>query len=173
MFDRLVELIIQFADLFRFWIILDPFEQGVLLRLGKFVRVLEPGFHWVYPLHIDHVMFESVVPTTHSLGNESITTKDGKAVSFHAVITYQVSDVEKALLSVHDTDHALVDACRGEVARTLMAHTWEEIIQDGIYDDLTKACRKRGWKWGIEIISVQLASLSLAKNIRLISNGSI
>lgn len=172
MFDRLVEFLIQSMELFRFWVVLDAFEQGVLLRLGKFVRVIEPGLHLIWPFRIDHVMFESIVPTTHSLGNESITTKDGKAASFHAVVTFQISDIAKALLSVHDTDHALVDACRGEIARTLMAHTWDEIIQDGIYDDLTKACRKRGWKWGIEVISVQLASLSLAKNIRLISNGT-
>lgn len=171
MFDRLVDLIIQFAELFRFWYVLQPYEQGVLVRLGKFVRVMEPGFHWVAPLSVDVVHYESVVPTTHSLGNESITTKDGKAVSFHAVVTFQIADIEKVLLSVHDTDHALVDACRGEVARTLMAHTWDEIVQDSIYDDLTKACRKRGWRWGIEVMSVQLAGLSLARNIRLISNG--
>lgn len=172
MFDRLVDFAVQFASLFRFWVILDPYEKGVLVRLGQFVRVVEPGLTWRWPFNVDVVHFESVVPTTHSLGNESITTRDGKAVSFHAVVTFQISDIQKALLSVHDTDHALVDACRGEIARTLMAHTWDEVIQDGIYDDLTKACRKRGWKWGIEVMSVQLASLSLAKNIRLISNGT-
>lgn len=172
MFDRFFDFVIQFADLFRFWVVLNPYEHGVLLRLGKFVRIIEPGLHFMWPLHIDHIMYESVVPTTHSLGNESITTRDGKAVSFHAVVTFQISDIQKALLSVHDTDHALVDACRGEIARTLMAHTWDEVIQEGIYDDITKACRKRGWKWGIEVMSVQLASLSLAKNIRLISNGA-
>lgn len=171
MFDRLVELVIQFADLFRFWVVLDPFEQGVLIRLGKFVRVIEPGFHWVLPLHIDYVMFESVVPTTHSLGNESITTKDGKSVGYHAIVTYKVHDIEKAMLRISDTAHALRDACGGEIGRVLRDHNWHDIIGSvEILDKLTEACRKRGFKYGIEVIQVQLASLALVRSIRLMND---
>lgn len=171
MFDRLVEFIIQSIELFRFWIVLDPYEQGVLLRLGKFVRVVEPGFHFIWPFRVDHVMFESVVPTTHSLGNESITTRDGRSVGFHAIITYKVHDIEKAMLKISDTDHAVRDACGGEVGRVLRDHDWCDIIGSAeILEKLTEACRKRGFKYGIEIMSVQLAGLALVKSIRLMND---
>lgn len=171
MFDRLVELVVQFADLFRFWVVLDSFEQGVLLRLGKFERVVEPGLHFIWPFHIDHVLYENVVPTTHSLGNESTTTKDGKSVGFHAVVTYKVHDIRKAMLEINDTDHAVRDACAGEIGRVLREHNWCDIIGSAeILDKLTGACRKRGFRYGIEVMSVQFAGLALVKSIRLMQN---
>jgi len=170
-FDRLVEFLIQSMELFRFWIVLDSFEQGVLLRLGKFVRVVEPGLHFMWPFRIDHVLYESVVPTTHSMGNESITTKDGKSVGFHAIITYKVHDIRKAMLEIAETDHAVRDACQGEVGRVLRDHDWCDIIgSTEILDKLTAACRKRAFRYGIEVMSVQLAGLALVKTIRLMQN---
>lgn len=171
MFDRLVELLIQFADMFRFWVVLNPYEKGVLLRLGKFVKVVEPGLTFKYPFGVDEILHESVVPTTHSLGNESIITKDGKGVGFHAVATYKIRDIEKAMLEISDTDHAVRDACAGEIGRVLREHNWCDIIGSAeILDELTAACRKRGFRYGIEVMSIQLAGLALVKSIRLMQN---
>lgn len=168
MFDRLVELIIEFLHLFQFLVVMKDYEKGVLLRFGRFVKVLEPGLHCIYPFAIDYVIHEAVVPTTHSLGDEATCTKDGKTAAFHAVVTYQVRDIRKAMLDVFDTDHAVRDACAGEIGKLMRERTWEELQHsEALLDDLTAACRKRGFRYGIEIMSVQLASLALAKNIRL------
>lgn len=168
MFDRLVEFIIQSIELFRFWVVLDSFEQGVLLRLGKFVRVIDPGLHFIWPFRIDHVLFESVVPTTHSLGNESAVTKDGKSLGFHAIVTYKVHDIKKAMLEINDTDHAVRDACAGEIGRVLRENNSCDIIgSTEIFEKLRVACRKRGFRYGIEIIDVQFAGLTPVRSIRL------
>lgn len=168
MLDRLVDFVIQFAELFRFWVILEPYDEGVMLRLGKFTKTLGPGLTWKLPFGFETALIQSVVPTTHSLGNESITTKDGKGVGFHSIVTYQIRDIKKALLDVADTDHALRDACAGEIGRVLREHNWCDIIGSvEILDELTAACRKRGFRYGIEVMSVQLAGLALVKSIRL------
>jgi regulator of protease activity HflC (stomatin/prohibitin superfamily) len=167
LFDRLVDLLIGCIDLFRFWCVIPEYERGVLLRLGKFVRECEPGFHWVLPFSIDHVIAQVVVPSTHSLGHESVTTKDGKAITFHAVCTYSIRDIRKALLEVEDVNHAVRDACSGEIGRVLHEATWEEIIGGEIMDKATAACRKRGFRFGIEVTSVQFASMSLTRNLRI------
>lgn len=168
MFDRLVDLIVQCIHLFRFWVILPEYEKGVLLRFGRFVKVLEPGLHWCYPMGVDVALREGVVPTTHSLGDEATVTKDGQTAAFHAVVTYQVRDIRKAMLDVLDTDHAIRDACAGEIGKVMRERTWDELRHsEALLDDLTAACRKRGFRYGIEIMSIQLASLALAKNIRL------
>jgi regulator of protease activity HflC (stomatin/prohibitin superfamily) len=170
--DKLIDLLIACLELFRFWIVLDPYEQGVLLRLGRFIRVVEPGFHWVLPFRIDHVIYECVVASTHSLGNESVISTDGKSVGFAAVVTYQVRDIKKALLEIEDVNHAVRDACLGEIGRVLRESSWAEISDKDILDKLTAACRRRGFRYGIEIVCVQLASLALVKNIRLMSSNT-
>jgi regulator of protease activity HflC (stomatin/prohibitin superfamily) len=170
MLDRLLDFIIQFIELFKFWIVIEPFEQGVQTRLGKFVKVMEPGFHWMLPFHVDVATTEHTVPTTHSLGNESVTTADGKSVGFHAIVTYKVRDIVKAALEVEDVNHAVRDACAGEIGRVLRESTWQEVLSPDILDRLTSVCRRRGFRYGIEILSVQLAGLTLCKTLRLMSN---
>jgi regulator of protease activity HflC (stomatin/prohibitin superfamily) len=172
MFDLIVQTILEFLHLFKFFGVLDPYQAGVKLRLGKFVTVLENGFYWQWPFGIEQVLTEHIVPTTHSLGEESITSKDGKSITFHAIVTYKVNDVRKALLEIQDVDHAVRDACSGECGRVLHESTWDEIIDVAILDTLTAACRKRGWRYGIEIMSVQLAGLAIARNFRLFNRGN-
>jgi len=171
MFDRLIDVLLQFIHLFKFWVVLDPYEGGLVLRLGKFNRVLEPGFHWVIPFGVDQVPAEHIMPKTHSLGYESITTADGKSVGFHAVVTYRVHNIKKAILEVEDVDHAVRDACLGEIGRVFRESTWEDIGYPSILDALTSACRQRGFRYGIEVISVQLAGLALCKSLRLMQNS--
>jgi regulator of protease activity HflC (stomatin/prohibitin superfamily) len=172
MFDRIIDFFFQFASLFQFWVILEPYDEGVRLRLGKqHGGPLRCGLHWKIPFKVDQILTLQVVPSTHSLGDESVMTKDGKSITFHAIITFQISDIEKALLKVHDVDHAVRDSCSGEVGRVLRESTWDEILKDDILDKLTAACRKKGWRWGLEIMSVQLAGLSIARNIRLMNSS--
>lgn len=167
MLDKLIELIIQFIELFRFWIVLQPYEEAVQVRLGHFLRVLGPGFHWKLPFGVDYIISEHVVPTTHSLGDESVTSQDGKSVGFHAVVTYRISNIQKATLEVSDSDHAVRDSTCGEIGRVMRESTWEQMLQADLPERLTSACRKRGWKYGIEILGVQLAGLALVRSIRL------
>jgi regulator of protease activity HflC (stomatin/prohibitin superfamily) len=167
MLDRLIDFFVSCIELFKFWAIYEPFEAGVLLRLGKFVRVLEPGFHWRIPFGIDQCLSAQTVPTVHSLGDESSTTTDGKNIGFHAVVTFQIRDIKKALLDVSEVTHAVQDACAGEIGRVLRESTWSEVMAPDMLEKLTIACRKRGFRFGIEVMAVQLAGVSLVRSIRL------
>lgn len=169
MLDRLIDFLVGCIELLRFWQVVAPFEEGVQLRLGKFHRVLACGLHFVLPFGIDHCLIQCVVPTTHSLGDESSTTKDGKSIGFAAVVTYQIRDIKKAMLDIEDVTHAVRDACAGEIGRVIRDSTWAEILAPEMLDKLTTACRKRGFRYGIEIMSTQLAGISLARSIRLMS----
>lgn len=168
MLDRIIDVIYAIWHALIPWIVLQPYEAGVLVRLGKFKRVLGPGFHWVLPLHIDKVWDEHTTPSTHRIGGLSTTTKDGKAVGFDAIITYQIADVEKALLRVTQVKDAVLDTCMGVIGTALSDAAWDEILHGKVTDELTKLCARRGRKWGIEILSVQLAGACLVKNIRLV-----
>lgn len=167
MLDKLIDFAIQCIELFKFWVVIHPYEAGVQLRLGKFHRVVECGFHWVRPFGVDHVSTEHIVPTTHSLGDESTTSKDGKSVGFHAVVTYKVRDIQKALLEVEDVNHAVRDACCGEIGRIMRESTWEQMLAEDMLERLLSACRKRGFRYGIEVLAVQLAGIAQCRSIRL------
>lgn len=174
MFDRLVDIFLQFVGLGKFWYVCEPYEAGVLTRLGKFVTVLEPGFHWCVPLGIDHVSTEHTVPRTHMLGPQSATTKDGRQIGFEAVITVRVSDIRKALLEVEHSEDAVRDSCAGTIGQVLSTCTWDDIIGDeAVLEKITKACRPKGFRFGIEVMQVQFSSMALTRSIRLLQTKEI
>lgn len=170
MFDRLIDLLVQFLDLFKFWFVCDPYEEALVLRLGKLHRHLHCGWHAIIPFGIERVLDEHIVPAVRVLENESATTSDGKSIGFRAVVTYRVRDIEKVLLEVEDGNHAVIDACAGEVARVLRESSWEEIKAPEFLDKVTTAARKRGFRYGVEIMSIQFTGLALCRSIRLMGD---
>jgi regulator of protease activity HflC (stomatin/prohibitin superfamily) len=151
--------------------IMHPYAGGVQLRMGKMLRVLVGGnWYWKIPF-ADDVVEDHVVPRTERLTGLATTTSDGKAIGFDAVITYRLSDVQKALLEVSDLKDAIADSCAGIIGTELNNATWEHIIHGDTVEMLTAACRKRGWKWGVEIQLVQLTGVAPVKNLRVSLSG--
>ena len=167
MFDRLWEIIAAIWEALIPFTILYPFEKGVLCRFGKFQRELEAGFHWCIPFHVDTVFHEHITPRTDHLIGLSTTTKDGHAVGFDAVVTWKISDIKKALMEVTDLKDAISDTCAGQIGTTLADATWDDIRSGDVIENLTTVVRKRGWRWGVEIMNVQLSGVSRVKNFRV------
>ncbi len=169
MLDKLIDLIIQFIELGKFWAVFDPYERAVHIRLGKVIRTVGPGFHWKLPLGIDHYHFDSMAIRTTSLGALATTTADGKQAGFEVVVTHKIHDIETALIKVDAVEDAIKDACLGMIGQELTLANWADLNKPETMDKLTRVCRNKGWKYGVEIISVQLAGVSLVKNIRLLN----
>lgn len=172
MFDKLFEILQWAFESLVPFVILQPYERGVLIRNGHFKRVVENGFHWCLPFHFDLVLYNNVTPRTTHISGLSTTTNDGKSIGFDAIVTWEIVDIEKALLEVNDVMDAITDACAGEIGTRLSEETWEAIYSGKALDKSTTACRRRGKRWGLNIIEVQLAGVSLVKNIRLSTSGS-
>jgi len=170
MFDKLFELIQWIGEALVPFVIILPYQEAVRIRLGKFQATLAPGIHWRIPI-ADSVLHENVVARTTHITGLSTTTSDGKAIGFDAVVTYRISDIKKALLEVEDVKDAVADTCAGQMGTTLADSSWDDVWHGKAVDNLTSVCRKRGWKWGIEILSVQLSGVCLVKNIRISTGG--
>lgn len=167
MFDKLFEVLQACFHALIPFVVIYPFEGAVMCRLGKFHRELKSGFHWVIPFGVDQVVHEHITPRTDHLIGLATTTKDDKSVGFDAVVTWKISDIRKSLLEVTDLKDAIADSCAGQIGTTLTDASWEEIRTGQVVENLTKVCRKRGWKWGVEIIEVQLSGIALVRNYRL------
>jgi regulator of protease activity HflC (stomatin/prohibitin superfamily) len=167
MFDRLIDLLLQWIGFFIPFVVIDAFERGVVLRFGVKQRELDPGLHWIIPFQVDRVIADNVVPRTINLGAQTLTTQDGKVVTVAGVVTARISDISKATLEVENVDTAVEDSCYGAIGFAVASATWDVLQQEDFSVKLTKACRGQGWRYGIEIQRVQLSDLCLTRVIRL------
>lgn len=167
--EKLIDLIVQWIKAFQFCCIVDCYEEGVHLRKGAFLRVVKTGLWFHFPGYYDRIITENVVSKLHQLPTQSIATKDGKQIAMGAVICYSIRDIKKAILEVESVNHAVNDACQTAIADLILASTWDEIRAPEFGDELTAKCRKRGWKYGIEIESVRFCELALVRTYRMIT----
>ena len=171
MIDKLLELLTSI------WTYLIPFavvmesNEGILLRLGRFKKVLKPGFYWKIPF-ADHIMTHHIVWQTMNLHPQSLTTKDGKGIVLKGIIKFRVFDIKKFLLEVWDSTDAIGDMCMGIIRDEAMNHKWLEIIssenKDSKFDKvISKEAKKEAKRWGIEIDTITMIDMAEITSIRL------
>lgn len=171
MFDKLFDFLIGIWHELVPVVVLHPYDGAVQMRMGKTLRVLEGGgWYWKIPF-ADDIINEHVVPRTTRLTGLATTTVDGRAIGFDAVITWRISDIQKATLEVSELKDAIADSCAGIIGTELSNSAWTDIIHGNTVESLTVACRKRGWKWGVEIQLVQLTGIAPVKNLRVSLSG--
>lgn len=169
MFDKLVEVIIQFIDLFRFFFVVKQWQDGVVLRFGRYHRDAHPGFHWMLPFRMEYVCWCNVVPETASVGPQSLTTRDEQSVIVGAVLTYGISNVKTFLLEVEGAHDVVCDSAYGVIADYVMGRTWDELRNMNLANELTKKVRVLAKRYGVEILNVQLTDFTRSRSLRLVT----
>lgn len=163
--DKLFELLIEFIDLFRFWQIVDEYQQGVRLRLGRFKEVVGPGWHWRAPFGIDHYILENVMVRTSNLSPQGLVTKDGKTVNVSGILRWSIRDIRKAIIDVDGLNDATRDIAYVLIAESVTSNDYDTVRNiPHMTEMLTRQARKTGWRYGIEVEQLALSDISITKN---------
>ena len=169
MFDKLIDVLLEWwGQIIPFHIIRD-YEAAVLLRFGRFKKVIGPGLHFKIPF-FDEVIDQHIVTTTLSLDAQSLYTKDKQNIVVKGVIKYKIGDVKIFLLEVWDAQDALSDMASSIIKNVIMSMTLEECTDSEIDNTLTKKVRVEAKKWGVEVQQVTLTDLAPIRSFRLIND---
>jgi regulator of protease activity HflC (stomatin/prohibitin superfamily) len=169
MFEKLIDILTNWASLLAPFVIVNPYEEGVLNRVGKFKKVISPGIHFKIPI-LDEVITQYTVTTTLSLPAQSLYTIDKQNIVVKGVVKYKISDVKIFLLEVYDAQDAISDMTQSIIKNIIMSKTVEECIDPEIDNILTKKARVEVRKWGVEINQVTLTDLAPIRSFRLIND---
>ncbi len=160
----IIKEIIGYAQICTF---IDEWEEGVLLRRGKFSRVVKPGIAWHLPLGIDDITVLNVKPTALELQEQSLTTWDNKIVVIRGVIMWAVFDIRKALIDVEDCEATLGDIAVGVIQELVECAKLDHIKTRAFRRELKIAMQKQARKWGISVTKVKFQDLVLAPSLRI------
>jgi regulator of protease activity HflC (stomatin/prohibitin superfamily) len=168
MFDKLVELLIDCLDLFRFWEVIDPYEQGVRIRFGKSNRkILTEGLHWQLPFKFDKILTINHVPSVKELGVQTITTADGVTVGLQAIVKYEIKNPAVALLDVDNEVDAVAELTQAIIRSVIIATPYASVNNLDLEDEIIKLAKKEATQWGIKVVKVTIKSLGKIPTIRL------
>lgn len=170
MFDRILEWIDRGWQWLKPFHVIDVFEKGAVLRLGRFSRALEPGLHWKWPLVEQVVEFTTAIQTMRLL-SQTIDTKDRRQVVATTIVKYEIVSVEKFITQIFDQKDVLGDVTMGAVRDAVAELTYEELIASPPSKPILDAVRKECNQYGFKIHRVTFIDLSRTRSLRLISGS--
>ena len=111
--------------MFTWLVVIAPWEQAVRVRLGKHVRILYAGVHIRIPF-ADRIYRQSIRRRISLLGTQTISTKDGIAITIASAIGYEIVDLRKLYESLHDAEDTISHEALGLISSFVVAHTIDE-----------------------------------------------
>jgi regulator of protease activity HflC (stomatin/prohibitin superfamily) len=138
-------------------------EKGVLLRLGKFTRVIAPGIVWILP-GID--MISSIVDMrirTTAFSAEKALTMDTVPVDVDAVLFWVVFDAKRAILEVEYYEKAINQIAQTTLRDIIGRSELGKLISDreGLDSELQSILDSKTGEWGITVQSVEIRDVTI------------
>lgn len=168
MFDRIFDFIEAVWEWFIPFEVVDQDYKAVVLRLGKFHRVIGPGFNWILPFGIEDIRGDCVVPRIRNLEEQSLVTADGKQIILGVVVTAELINIKRALLGIENVDGAIEDSCLGVIGEYVRLNNWKDICDAEFPQVLREECHAKAVKFGVKISNFQLTNLTPARTFRVI-----
>jgi len=162
------EIIWDVLGWFQVCTFIDEWEEGVLLRRGKFSRAVGPGIAWHLPLGIDEITVQNVKPCAMDLGEQVLTTKDEVKLVISIVLMWSIFDIRKCLVDVENAEETLEQIALGYVHDRVEETKWNEIRTKAFRTELKHDVQKQARKFGISVATVKIANLAETKVFRLI-----
>lgn len=158
----LVSLIIILSA-FLLWVlsgifIVDPAEQAVILRFGKYVETVGPGPHWI-PRIISSKITMNVDRVLDYSYSAQMLTSDENLVAVSLAVQYRIDDLEQFLFHVANPEESLKQATSSALRQVVGTTTLDQMITEGrevwgaqVQDTLVKTLDL--YKTGIFIVNV-------------------
>lgn len=169
-FNKLIEGILVFFQ----WLfltcfeVLNSFEEGVILRLGKYNRTLAPGFHWILPWGIEKLTKETVVRQTAYLAVQSLFSKDGKPINIAGIVIFTIEDIKKFLLEIDEGETDVNNMVYGTISDCVEHTDWADIPSKEFNKEVLKRVRQATENYcGVKIIAIKWSDKTTARSIRL------
>ena len=147
--------------------IINQYERGVVLRLGKYSRTLNPGFRVIIP-YLDKMTKVDVRTTPMDIPKQEVITKDNVTVNVDAVVYARVIDAQKAVLETTNFKYATSTFAQTALRDVTGNFDLDEILskRDEISAQIREIVDAQTDKWGIDIESVKLQNIELPADMK-------
>lgn len=146
---------------------IDEYERGVKFSMGKFSKLMNPGWNLVLPIFQS---FKKVDIRTKAVDvpEQEAITKDNVSVKINAVIYYKVFDASKAILAVENFRYAVSQLAQTTMRNAVGAVTLDELLseREKISKEICSVIDTATDPWGIKVENVELKDISLPEEMK-------
>ena len=142
------------------------YERGVMLTMGKFSGVRQPGWSIVVPVFQQMIKVDLRVKAV-DVPDQKVITRDNVSASINAVLYYKVGDAAKAVLEVENFRLAVSQLAQTTMRNIVGGAELDEILAER--DKLSKRIQEiidaETDQWGIVVENVELKDFFLPEDM--------
>jgi len=145
----------------------NEYQRGVKFQLGKFVKVVKPGWRLIIPIFQSMVKVDMRIKAVDVPFQEAIT-KDNVSAKINAVIYYKVSDAAKAFLEVENFWFATSQLAQTTMRNVVGEMELDELLanREAAAEKIKEIVDKATDPWGIKVESVELKDVILPDDMQ-------
>ena len=147
--------------------VIDQYERGIVLTLGKFTGLREPGLRVVVPI-FQRMIKVDIRTTPIDVPKQEVITKDNVTVGVDAVVYFRVVDAPKSILE--NTNYIISTS---QFAQAALRDVAGQVDMDDLLskrDDISRQIKEivdaETDKWGVDIQSVKLQNIELPNDMK-------
>ncbi|MBP7760927.1 slipin family protein [Candidatus Saccharibacteria bacterium] len=147
--------------------VIDQFERGVVLTLGKFTGVREPGLRLIVPV-IQKMTKVDVRSTPIDVPKQEVITKDNVTVGVDAVVYFRVIDAAKAVLETTNYIYATSQFAQAALRDVTGNVDMDELLskREQISEQIKAIVDAETDKWGIDVENVKVQNIELPQDMK-------
>jgi regulator of protease activity HflC (stomatin/prohibitin superfamily) len=148
-------------------VIVNQYERGIILTLGTYSYTLGPGLKLVVPV-FQRVIKVDIRINTLDIPKQEIITRDNVAVSINAVVYFQVTRPEDAILKVKDFNYAVSQYAQTALRDVIGGIELDSLLSDRqkISDEIKTIVDAETAEWGLDVTSIKLQDVAVPDNMK-------
>jgi regulator of protease activity HflC (stomatin/prohibitin superfamily) len=147
--------------------VINQYQRGVVLTLGKFTGIRKPGLRVVVPI-FQTIHRVDVRSTPIDVPKQEVITKDNVTVGVDAVVYFRVLDPAKATLETTNYVYATTQFAQAALRDVTGNVELDELLskREEISNQIKQIVDTQTDQWGIDVESVKLQNIELPPDMK-------
>ncbi|MDH5782301.1 MAG: SPFH domain-containing protein [Candidatus Bathyarchaeota archaeon] len=142
-------------------------EEAIVLRFGKFQRLVGAGFFFKWPFAESFLKQDKRIITL-DVSRQEVMTKDNISVSVDAVVFMKVVNTKDSLVNIQNVWNSVMKYAQTTMRDVVGNIELDELLarRDEIANKIEKIVERETQDWGVDIISVNLQNVELPVDMK-------
>ena len=147
--------------------VVNQYERGVVLTLGKFTGIREPGLRVIVPI-FQRMIRVDVRSTPIDVPKQEVITKDNVTVGVDAVVYFRVIDAPKAVLETTNYIYATSQFAQAALRDVAGNADMDELLskREQISQQIKEIVDAQTDQWGIDVENVKVQNIELPQDMK-------
>jgi regulator of protease activity HflC (stomatin/prohibitin superfamily) len=147
--------------------VINQYERGVVLTLGRYSGMKEPGLKYVIPI-FQKMLRVDVRSTPIDVPKQEIITKDNVTVGVDAVVYLRVIDASKAMLETTNYVYATSQFAQAALRDVTGNVDLDDLLgkREEISEQIKRIVDAETDKWGIDVENVKVQNIELPQDMK-------